>query len=274
MAFTDNCDLYAAVHEDGVNLLAKHLIAQRPSLFNYATQYVSDHPQLACHPVAHTVDVTNHFNPLFTVVPSLPILGADSPPFGLNFCIQLVDAKVDFFPGNAIHLPPKLNPPLGAQHVAMQIRMCGGLDCPAAEFIDSLPPTPPQTPGVEQRTPPPEVVPPTRKLQCFCLDAFVVAHIEVQSIFGKPTLVVKVDGVNIPGIKPDGLSASIDCYLRTTLAVLLKEKLMFPVSTMLFDISLLNLADVTATLAPNPPITNNPAVEDDQLKVFIDVTIT
>ena len=35
MAFTDNCDLYAAVHEDGINLIARHILRQRPSLFNY-----------------------------------------------------------------------------------------------------------------------------------------------------------------------------------------------------------------------------------------------
>ena len=99
MAFTDNCDLFAAVHEDGINLVASHVMRQRPSLFNYATQYVVDHPGLACKPVVHTIDVTNHFNPLFSVVSPIPILGADSPPVGLNFCVQLVEAKIDFFPG-------------------------------------------------------------------------------------------------------------------------------------------------------------------------------
>lgn len=275
MAFTDSCDLYAAVHEDGINLVARHVMRQRPSLFNYATQYVVDHPELACTPVAHTIDVTNHFNPLFTVVSPIPLLGADSPPVGLNFCVQLVDAKIDFFPGNLINLPPKLNPPLGSQHLAMQVHVCGGLDCPSNEVIDSIPPTPPPSQTSDQKQPPPpEVVPPTRKLQCFCLDAFVVAHVEVQNIFGKPTLVGKVDGVDIAEIKPDGLSANIDCYLRTMFAVLLKEKLAFPVSKMLFDISLLSLAHITATLTPNPPIPNNPAIEDNQLKVFISLEIT
>lgn len=274
MAFTDNCDLYAAVHEDGINLVARHVMTQRPSLFNYATQYVVDHAELACTPVAHTIDVTNHSNPLFTAVAPLPILGADSPPVGLNFCVQLVEAKIDFFPGNLINLPPKLNPPLASQHLAMQVRVCGGLDCPSNDAIDSIPLTPPPSQrGDQVPPPPPEVVPPTRKLQCFCLDAFVVAHVAVQNIFGKPTLVGKVDGVDIAGIKPDGLSANIDCYLRTTFAVLLKEKLTFPVSKMLFDISLLSLASITATLTPNPPIPNNPAIEDNQLKVFMSLQI-
>ena len=274
MAFTDNCDLYAAVSEDGINLVAKHVMTQRPSLFNYATKYIFDHQELACQPVPHTIDVTNHSNPLFSVVPPIPIFGADSPPVGLNFCIQLVEAEVDFYPGNLIHLPPELNPPLAQQHLALKVRVCGGLDCPSSELIDSIPISLPPTASSDQKQPPPEqVVPPTRKLQCFCLDAFVVAHVAVQNVFGKPTLVGRIDGVHVTGIKPEGLSANIDCYLRTTFAVLLKEKLAFPVSKMLFDISLLNLANITATLTPNPPIPNNPAIEDDQLKVFMNLLI-
>ncbi len=75
MGYTDHCDLYAAVHEDGINLVAQHVMRQRPSWFNYATQYVSDHPQLGCVPVAHTLDVTHYSNPLFKVVSPVPILG-------------------------------------------------------------------------------------------------------------------------------------------------------------------------------------------------------
>ena len=32
MALTDNCDLYGAVHEDGVNRIIRHIMRQRPSL--------------------------------------------------------------------------------------------------------------------------------------------------------------------------------------------------------------------------------------------------
>jgi hypothetical protein len=28
-AFTDNCDLFAAVHEDGINRVARHIMRQR-----------------------------------------------------------------------------------------------------------------------------------------------------------------------------------------------------------------------------------------------------
>lgn len=272
MAFTDQCDLYAAVHEDGINFVAQHVMRQRPSWFNYATQYVNDHPQLSCKPVAHTIDVTNHNNPLFTVVGPIPILGADSPPVGLNFCVQLVKAEVDFYPGNVVNLPAPLNPPLPQQHLAMHVQICGGMDCPS-EFLDKFLPTPDRSPAGEDKQPSQQVVPPTRKLLCFCLDAFLVAHVAVQNIGGKPCLVGIVDAVDVVGIEPKGLSANINCYLKTTFELLLKEKLIFPISTMLFDIPLLSLATITAQLTPNPPIPNNPAIEEDQLKVFITLTV-
>lgn len=270
MAFTDNCDLYAAVHEDGINLVARHVMRQRPSWFNYATQYVSDHPYLACADVAHTIDVTHYNNPLFTVEGAIPVLGADSPPVGLNYCVQLVKAEIDFHPGNVIHLPSALNPPLPQQHLAMHVKVCGGMDCPTA-WVNGFQPTP-GGPKTNDRNPP-EVVPPTRKLLCFCLDAYVVAHVVAQNIGGKPSLIGIVDAVNVAGIEPKGLSANINCYLKTTFELLLKEKLTFPISTMLFDIPLLNLATISAQLTPNPPIPNNPAIEDDQLKVFVTLTV-
>ena len=38
MAFTDESDVFGSVHEDGINLVVRHLMRQRPSLFNYATK--------------------------------------------------------------------------------------------------------------------------------------------------------------------------------------------------------------------------------------------
>jgi len=266
MAFTDNCDLYAAVHEDGINLVARHVMLQRPSWFNYATQYVSAHPDLACVRVAHTIDVTHYSNPLFTVEDAIPILGADSPPVGLNYCVQLVKAEIDFHPGNVIQLPAELIPPLPKQHLAMHVRVCGGMDCPA-DWVKGFQPTSGGPKTHEQK--PPKVVPPTRKLLCFCLDAFVVAHVIVQNIGGQPSLVGIVDAIDVAGIQPKGLSDNINCYLKTTFELLLKEKLTFPISTMLFHIPLLNLASISAQLTSSPQVPNNPAIEDDQLKVFV-----
>ena len=62
MAFTDNCDLFGSVHEDGVNRVIRHIMRQRPSLFNYATADVAGNPRLCCSKIAHTSDVTRYGN--------------------------------------------------------------------------------------------------------------------------------------------------------------------------------------------------------------------
>jgi len=289
MAFTDNCDLYVAVSEDGVNTVARHVMRQRPSLFNYATAYIAAHPTLACAKVAHTQDIDTYNNPLFSTEGPLPLLGVDAPPVGLNYCVQLTDAEIDFHPGSVFTLPAGLNPPLPAQHLAIKMRICAGLDCPPAELLDNIEPWPPsQQPvqpgpkggdGQRQPTGPDAkgsqpIVPPTRKLVCFCLDAFAIGHVEITELFGEPTLVGHVDQVDVVGIEPEGLHEAIDCYLRTTAELLLREKLTFPVvKTFLFHLSFLTLPAITVTLAPNPPVPDNPAVADNQCEVFIDIEV-
>lgn len=280
MALTDHCDLYAAVNEAGINLIARHIMRQRPSLFNYATAYVAKIPRLACQPVDHTPDVTAYGNPLFTIESPLPLLGVDSPPVALNYCAQLVKAQIDFYPGNAIKLPAELKPPLPAQHFSLYARVCGGMDCPVADYIDSIEPWPPgQKPGAgnDQMGPAPSVppiVPPTRKLICFCLDAYLIGHVSIAPLLGKLALVGHVDAVDIVDIKPDNLEAILNCYLRTTVELLLREKLTLPIAhTFLFDFDFLKLPQITIELAPNPPIPNDPAIEDDQLEIFVDVKV-
>jgi len=270
MAFTDNCDLYAALSEDGINRVVKHMMQQRPSLFNYATQDVAADPELACSPINPTIDVINHGNPLFGIVNPLPIVGIDAPSVALNFCAQLVEAEVDFYPGNLINLPPELNPPLPDQHLALKVRLCGGLDCPSMEFIDHIPPIPPDQTGVVA-LPKLTIVPPTRHLLCFCLDAYVVAHVDLETVFGKPTLVGKVDGVDIVDIKPDNLRESINCYLRTTFELLLKEKLALTIDKLALSFPIFG-GSFSVAPTPNPPIPNNPAIEDNQIKEFVSIT--
>lgn len=272
MAFTDNCDLFAAVHEDGINRVARHIMRQRPSLFNYATQYVRNHPGLACHFPDHTIDVTSHSNPLFGLEDAIPIFGADAPPVGLNFCAQFVDAKIDFHPGNVITLPAELTPPLKPQHLAMMVKVCAGIDCPFQEFIDQIPPGSPfgNVAGTEVPKQPPKVVPPTRKLICFCLSAFVVAHVELVNVAGKSYLMGKVDGVDIVDIKPEELEDALNCYLRTTFEVLLREKLVIPLEKLTLSFPLFGMP-ISLQPTPNPPMPNNPAVEEDQLKAFVTI---
>ena len=272
MPYTSNCDLYAAVNEAGINLVALHVMRQRPSLVNYATAAIAQDPELACVQVVATPDVSLYDNPLFTTEPPLPLLGVETPPVALNYCAQLTKAEVDFYPGDIITLPAEMNPPLAQQHFAMTAQLCAGLVCGWDE-LGKVQPWPPQVAGFAPPQKGPPFVPSGRPT-CFCLDAFVIGHVGIRQLFGFPTLSVSIDAVDVPEIAPPGMKAALDCYLRDTIQLVLLEQLTFPlVHTFFFDFSFLSLPNITVLPAPNPPVPNNPAIEDNQLKVFIDFEV-
>jgi hypothetical protein len=271
MAFTDNCDLYAAIHEDGINRVARHIMRQRPSLFNYATADVAKNKELWCSKVDVTHDVIKYGNPIFTVENPIPVFGADSPPVGLSFCAQLTKAELDFHPGNVINLPAELNPPLPEQHFSLQFMVCGAIACPSERDIDGIQPTQPPSEKDRGNPPPPIVL--KGKLNCFCIDVFVVGHIERALIAGKESLLGKVDDMDIVEIKPDPLEQNLICYLKTAVNVILREKLTIAIEKLFLSFPLFGLATITLSPTPNPPVPNNPAIEDDQLKVFINMKV-
>ncbi len=272
MAFTDNCDLYGAVHEDGVNRVIRHIMRQRPSMFNYATADVASNRELWCAPVQFTPDVIHYGNPLFTIMSPIPVIGTDSPQVTLSFIVQVTRAEIDFFPGNVISLPEELKPPLPKQHFAMHIQICGALGCPSDKEIEGLPdPNPNQPSTVEKQPPPPVHL--RGSLECFCLDVYVVGHFERAFIHGQESLLGKVDGIDIVDIKPDQLEDNIICYIKTAVTLVLRQKLAIPLATFFISFPLFGLATVTLSPTPNPPVPFNPAIEDDQIKAFITMTV-
>ncbi len=270
MAFTDNCDLFGAVHEDGINRFIDHLLRQRPSLFNYATADIAANRELWCTDVQFSEDVARDGDPLFTIMPPLPLLGADAPRVGVGFCAQISAVRIDIHKGNIIDLPPELKPPLAEQRFALQFRLCAGIGCPSPDLVDKIPVRPPRGRENEQKEPP--VFLPGR-LRCFCFEVFVVGHVERTFIGGREVLIGKVDAMDIVDIKPEALEQNIICYLKTTLNVVLREKLTVAIQTLMLSFPLFGLATVTLAPTGNPPVPHNPALEDDQIKVFVTMTV-
>lgn len=276
MALTDNCDLYSAVHEDGANRAIRHIMRQRPSLFNYASAGVANNRELWCEYVDHTPDVTKYGNPLFTQLPPVPVIGADSPPVTLDFCVQVVRAEIDFQPSGAITLPPQLSPPLQPQRFALRLKLCGGIACPSDRDLQRVPVIDPQGPVAGIADLPRDKIPPVHvpgRPQCFCLDVFVVGHVARELISGQERLLGKVDGIEIVDIEPNGLEQNLECYLRTAVTLVLRQKLAIPLAKLFVELPLFGLGTVTLTPTPNPPIPNNPAVEQDQLKAFVTMSV-
>jgi hypothetical protein len=269
MAFTDNCDLYAAVYEGGVNRVISHIMSQRPSLFNYATADVAANQKLWCSTVAFTPDVLKYGNPLFTILDPLPLLGADSPPVSIGFCAQLTQAEVDFHPGNTIQLPPELNPPLPEQHFSLYLRLCGSIECAYPDLINHIP-----TGGdrAGKGSGPPVIL--HGNMQCFCLDVFAIGHVEWEVVSGQESLLAMIDDMAIVDLAPKGLEENLVCYLKTTVNVVLREKLTIALNILTLNFSVFGLANVSLAPTQNPPVPNNPAVEDDQVKVFITMQVS
>jgi len=135
MAFTDESDVFGSVHEDGINLVVRHLMRQRPSLFNYATTTFAARPDLFCRPIDAAPAVLKAQNPLFTEQEPLPVFGAPFP-LGIDFCVQVTDARVDFSPQD-IDLPHELGE-LPPQSFAFRTSACAGISCPPKEVIDEF----------------------------------------------------------------------------------------------------------------------------------------
>jgi hypothetical protein len=266
VALTDNCSLFGSLHEDGLNLVARHVMRQRPSLFNYGTPQVAANQKLWCRRVMVAPDVRKFNDPIMTVVPLLPL--ADTG-YGVNYSFQITRVEIDFHPGNVVALPPQLGPPLANQHFAGHAEVCGGIGCPPKEIVDQLPPSRPKTKRGSDRPPQGPVTPlSTRKLDCFCLDVYVVGHVEVEG----DDLAAKLDGLEIVDITPNGLESSLECYLALLIRLAILPQLRVALSKLVFD--LLDLATITLAPTPvSPAVPANPAIEDDQLKAFVDISV-
>ena len=312
MAFTDHSDLFAAVHENGINATIGQLMLQRPSLFNYATLlFTQALSSQFCVPITPPPGG----GPLFTVEPQLPVLGAPRP-LGLDWCLQLSNVSIDLHPGNTLTLPPELGS-LGPQHFALHLRACFGLACPDDLVVENLaaemealvaadmlraaaPPAPPTAtsppvggggvqPALAARAVRAADVQPVPSVNviCSCLDVFGVGHFEWGAVAGFPGqfLKTRLDNLEIVDLvtdPPSNLEDMLECYLRTVLRLGVLPWLIVPMQTLVLNITKMLQDNDTpigqhVTLVPAPVSTdvpNNPAVENDQLKVFFNLKVT
>lgn len=268
MAFTDHCDVFGSVHEDGVNLVSHHVRRQRPSLFNYGTRLFADNLELLCRPIDFHPEVDRRGNPLLSVEDPLPIPGTDNR-YGLDFSFQVTKLDIDFHPGNQFALPPELDP-LADQRLALHVEVCGAIACPDPEMVERLADSLAASKKDERR--PIEVIP-GGKPQCFCIQLFATARLELVGRDTSKKLAIRLEKVEIVDIRPDGLEDSLECFIENTLRLGILPKLRVALDKLTFDIG--ELAAVT--LKPTPisaDVPNNPAIEEDQVKVFVNVEVS
>ena len=285
MVYTADCDIYIAVHENGINDLISRLMSEVPSLFNFGSRYISDYPQLACNaivaapidpedPLISPVDVSGippllvntTLNPFPTETPPI----GTPVPFNLNipipspdFIVQLSKVQVDFYPGNAIALPATVASPLPVEHFAIHAQTFAGVSCPSSKRRPPIDDT-------QRRHHP------VSDLDCFSLDLYAEGVLKNNN--SVRFLNTSLDSLDIVGFKPDGLRELIDCYLMYfTNGVL--SSVSNSVNSLLAETfnleSLLDYNPATFTLQISPSTTapTNPTIEDDQVKLFMNADV-
>lgn len=264
MALTDNCSVFVSVNESALNRLVTHVTRQRPSLVNLGSPSVVAHPDLLCSRItpAHPV-VVQRGNPLVGRGPDIPVAGT---PFLLEYAAQLAAAEVDVSKNDIVSLPPELSP-LPDQSLAFHLRVCAGLGCPPDKLgvVDHLPAG--SLTHIDNR----KIYLPFRELECFCLDLFATLGADFAGPSGDEHLVGRLDGLEIVDLTPTGLEDAIECYAKLAIRFGVLPRLAVPVIRFVQGVP--GIATLTVEPTIPPAVAHNPALEDDQLKLFLDIGV-
>ena len=283
MPLTQNCDIFGAVHEGAFNNVVLRLQQQRPSIFNYGTLSFVEEPKFLCNQrLIEQVDpnVALFNNPVVKEQPLLRVPGYNGP-YGLEYCFQLAELSLDLHPGNVHALPPELSPPLSPQRFSLQGKVCVGLNCPGSEILRRISP---KGQGILDRPDRPDdrkdvpVVSPSpgqaipfepKRTPCYCLELYSIFHVKRSGSGPTQVLSLGLDNLELVDVGPERLESMLECFLRTTLILGILPKIRVAVRSLVFDLGGLLTVSPTPT---SPTLPFNPAVEDDQIKVFISLT--
>lgn len=121
---------------------------------------------------------------------------------------------------------------------------------------------------------PPVVILPTNKLECFCIELFGVGHGEFTGQAGNQRLLFRVDDLELVNIEPEGLENIIECYMFILLDRVILPQMSAAISEVVFRLhELPSVPDAPDSLgsiqiSASTTVPNNPAIEEDQLKLF------
>jgi hypothetical protein len=235
MPLTNGNDVFASLHENGVNKFIKSLALARPHYFKFATAGLGGG------------------SPAVGLLPPLTLPGAG---YGLNYAIQIEPPQIDFFPQN-VDLPPPLVLARNQFSVITGAHVC--IDCIAERMKelkgDQLPP---EKKGSGDKKPPsvPAPVPPDstgKNLLCANLKVWAVGHPTVDPVSTTDKYVgLAVDEIVVKDV--GGFEKIAECIAMDVLNALL-EKARYLVKKQVFGAFGFFLAE-------------GPRIEDDQLKVW------
>jgi hypothetical protein len=210
MSLTDVHDVFAAIHEDGLNDLLRRFFTTRPKYLNYGS------PGFVA---ATTVNSTQ-----------MPAIQFPGIPGGIDWSVRIDLPRVDAHP-QSTGLPPELDP-LAAQRLSVHTKVEICVDCsdhgrPGREE------RPPETghhhpderqpdgrePGKHEHPdkPPRGDLKPT----CFAVEVFAVTHAERTSSVDGDAVRLIVDDLELVDIEPNRLESVIECLLLKILRAVL-----------------------------------------------------
>ena len=259
MPFTDRSDIYVALNEAGINRAIRHVMRQRPSLFNYATARVIGQPSLWCRPIDVHPVVMARRNPLFTEVPAVPVL-ATGNAYGIDAIAQLGQAAVDFFPVNVVSPPAELGA-LPAGSAAFMAELSAGLGRPSQLPTAVLP-----SAGAASS---PVILPPGA-MTCFTLSAFGFGSAGFTGTPGNEHIQAELLGFDTVAISPQALEDAIDGYVRLVVSLGILPRVAIPTIRVVKDI----VGLLHVVVEPSAAVGRNPVIEDDQIKVFLQATVS
>jgi hypothetical protein len=270
-------DVYGAITDDAVNRVIGFAHVRAPFLFNYVApsfSYVVDAQQkiigmqdawIICSPVP---DSPLPGVPKYTRLQPFQLPGI---PVKLPYSIQIISLQLDFHPGDILTLPNELLPPLRDQSFGLAAMLQFGLACVPPDLITTL--ASQQFTAATFNVPRLPVLPVT-DLDCFVLRIFATGRLSVLSIplpFQPRPLEqirLEVDGLEIVDIAPQGLEAAVECYLVAMLRGYVLPTLVLGLQDL--TVSSLGIS-VTPYLSPGLP--HNPAIEQNELRVWLDLDL-
>jgi len=258
-------DLYAAISDDAVNRIIESLHVQAPYLFNYVAPSI----KLQTDAQGNFTGIVDNWLTCSDVAPDPPA-GIPRyrriPPFQLPgiavklpCSIQVIEVKIDFNPSDQVTLPAELIPPLAEQRFAIEAVVQFGLACVPAAAVAGVPTFGGGIPVTQFP------VLPVDSLTCFIVQIFAVGHLTVDP--ASQQIRMEVDGLEILDVAPSGLEEAIECYLIAMLKGAILPGLVLALQTV--PINSLGLTAVTPTLTAGLP--NNPAIEQNELRVWLDL---
>ena len=278
-------------------------------LVDAAASREKDDRRLLCDGIDHDPEVlkwvsdpiaADEDSPLMTEEDPLPVFGTDGL-VALDFCVQVVDLDLDFSPSDVV-IDGDDDVGRGAQQFAASVTVCAGLACPDDDDLDEIRAELRDLrdrygdrlndDGLREELGLP-IVPYPEAVHCFCLRATVVGSVElVDRGVVSPSLVIEqsprlvVDDIVIDDLDgqdfsfPDGMERSIECYLHSfvqlgllpTLSTTLEEVVpkTLEMEFVVFD---LEATRATLSLPTSGAIPDNPALEDDRFKLYVDVDL-